>query len=287
MRRALLLAAVVFGGLAWWALAVAQDGSTADATEERAATVALEAPTHESRESLEPVAPAVIELAPAPHCVVGDEPAPAAEPWRWPYTVLDTRFRLSADYHPDDLIELVDALAGLLEADATAAARPGQLVRRVMVDDLLALFATAEAAGQLLAVQSAFRSYAYQENTFDYWVDLEGYEAALRSSARAGHSEHQLGTTLDFRSRHGPAAWDVPDWADTSEGSFLAENAWLYGFVMSYPKGAEAESCYNYEPWHYRYLGRELAAQVHASGLTPRLLLWRLNQELDEPTPPT
>lgn len=297
-RRALLLATVVLGGLVWWALAGNQDDAMA---KERTATVVVAAPVDAPSvntigkntasggmaEPTEPEAKPLRELSPAPRCVVADEPAPAAEPRLWPYTVLDTRFRLPADYHPDDLVDLVDALAGVLGSDGPAAATPGQLVRSVMVDDLRALFAAAEAAGQLLAVQSAFRSYAYQESTFAYWVELEGYEAALLSSARAGHSEHQLGTTLDFRSRHGPAAWDVPDWAETSEGAFLAANAWRYGFVMSYPKGADAESCYGYEPWHYRYLGRDLAAQVQASGLTPRILLWRLAQELDEPSQPS
>lgn len=219
---------------------------------------------------------------PAPRCEVGDDPAPAAELNLWPYTVLDTRFRLPPDYHPDDLVEIGELLADVVVGDVSAAVQPGLKVRAVMSDDLKALFAAAESAGQLLSVQSAFRSFSYQESTFAYWVDLNGYQAALATSARAGHSEHQLGTTIDFRSRHGPAAWDVADWAETSEGAYLAENAWRYGFVMSYPKGAEAESCYSYEPWHYRYLGRDLARQVHSSGLTPRTFLWRLAQEFDE-----
>ncbi len=283
MKRALLVATVVLGALGWWALAVAQDDPTLRSSEEQTAAVANEANSEEAEEPLEPLAPPLPEVSPAPSCALADEPALAAELWHWAYTVLDTRFRLPADYHPDDLVELVDVLAEVLDGEVAAAATPGQLVRSVMVDDLRALFAAAEAAGQLLAVQSAFRSYTYQESTFAYWVELDGYEAALLSSARAGHSEHQLGTTLDFRSRHGPAAWDVPDWAETSEGAFMVANAWRYGFVMSYPQGAEEESCYNYEPWHYRYLGRDLAAQVQASGLTPRILLWRLAQELDEP----
>lgn len=297
MRRPLLLATVVLGGLVWLALALAQGDPTRAGTEERATSKVSEARSDKtvsqntvsqnttSQNPTQPSEPAILDLPvplPAPRCVVGDEPAPSADLRLWPYTVLDTRFRLAADYHPDDLVEIVDVLTGVLGVDVTAAATPGQLVREVIVDDLRALFVAAEAAGQLIAVQSAFRSYTYQETTFAYWVDLDGYETALRSSARAGHSEHQLGTTVDFRSRHGPAAWDVPDWAETSEGAFLAANAWRYGFVMSYPKGAETESCYSYEPWHYRYLGRDLAAQVHASGLTPRILLWRLSQELDE-----
>ena len=56
----------------------------------------------------------------------------------------------------------------------------------------------------------------------------------------------------------------------------MAANAWRYGFVMSYPRGSYAQTCYDYEPWHYRYVGRELAAQIRASGVTPRQVLWTL-----------
>ena len=76
--------------------------------------------------------------------------------------------------------------------------------------------------------------------------------------------------------RRAAAAWDLDDWAATPEGAWLAENAWRFGFVMSYPRGKEAVTCYLYEPWHYRYLGRELAARVRASGLAPREYLWVL-----------
>jgi D-alanyl-D-alanine carboxypeptidase len=136
--------------------------------------------------------------------------------------------------------------------------------------------ADARAAGARLGVVSGYRSHAQQAATFQYWVDVAGYEAALRSSARAGHSEHQLGTTLDFTTDGGPAPWEYADWATTREGAWMAANAWRYGFVMSYPRGSFAETCYDYEPWHYRYVGRELAARINASGLVPRLVLWSL-----------
>ena len=94
-------------------------------------------------------------------------------------------------------------------------------------------------------------------------------------SARPGHSEHQLGTALDFRSADDPTPpWQLDDFADTAAGGWLHDHAWEYGFVLSYPKGASAETCYAYEPWHYRYVGRDIAAAIHASGQTPRRYLW-------------
>ena len=113
----------------------------------------------------------------------------------------------------------------------------------------------ARAAGARLAVQSAYRSYYNQRSTFAYWSRVSGYSAALRSSARAGHSEHQLGTTIDFRSYGGSAPWYYADWGNSKAGHWLKLNAWKYGFVMSYPKGKSSVTCYAYEPWHYRYVG--------------------------------
>lgn len=207
-----------------------------------------------------------------PSCEVGDEPTARAELGDWPYTVLDTRFMLPAAYAPTDLVDLGAALSGISRYAAPA----GMLFREVGVADLQALVQDAQAAGIALEVISAYRSFDYQQRTFDGWVAEDGYEQALRSSARAGHSEHQLGTALDLRTRGGPPAWDLADWATTPEGAWTAANAWRYGFVMSYPSGKESITCYMYEPWHYRYLGRELAAEVHASGLTTREYLWNL-----------
>ncbi len=199
-------------------------------------------------------------------CTYADDPAPLGTSDQWPYTILDTRFRLASDYAPDDLVELAAALADV----APGAAPGGMQLRAVVLPDLRALLSAAAAAGVELAIQSAYRSFAYQESTFAYWVKEDGYDQALRSSARAGHSEHQLGTAIDLRSLDGPEAWDLDDWATTPEGTWAAENAWRYGFVMSYPLGKEGITCYMYEPWHYRYVGREVAADVRASGLTLR-----------------
>jgi D-alanyl-D-alanine carboxypeptidase len=75
----------------------------------------------------------------------------------------------------------------------------------------------------------------------------------------------------------GPAPWDYADWGATAAGAWMRDNAWRYGFVMSYPAGRQAVTCYAYEPWHFRYIGRELAAKVHASGLTLREWIWRVH----------
>jgi D-alanyl-D-alanine carboxypeptidase len=106
---------------------------------------------------------------------------------------------------------------------------------------------------------------------------VSGYAAALKASARPGHSEHQRGTTIDFKSYGGSAPWNYTNWATTRAGAWMSANAWKYGWVMSYPKATSpSQNCYQYEPWHFRYLGRVEAKAIHDAAISPRFYLWRL-----------
>lgn len=202
-------------------------------------------------------------LPPLPTCDYLDLPTARPAYADWATTVLDTVFMLPNGYAPPDLV------------DTSQAGLNGSFyIRSIAVSDLKAMVAAAAAAGAQLAVQSAYRSYKGQVLTFNGWVRSVGYSEALNTSARPGHSEHQLGTAIDFRSVGGGSPWNYPDWAKTTEGAWLAANAWTFGWVMSYPSGASAVSCYRYEPWHYRYVGRKIAAAVHAAGGTLRAWLW-------------
>jgi LAS superfamily LD-carboxypeptidase LdcB len=181
----------------------------------------------------------------------------------WRVTLVDPILRVPSTYSPPDLVPTSQAgLAGI------------GLVRKVAIADLKAMAAAARNAGSPIAVESAYRSYAQQQVTFKYWVDTLGYTQALKVSARPGHSEHQLGLAIDFKSEPGGAPWNGGDWAKTPAGAWMLANAWKYGWVLSYPKGAITTVCYDYEPWHYRYVGRDLAADIHASKLTIREYLW-------------
>jgi zinc D-Ala-D-Ala carboxypeptidase len=219
------------------------------------------------------LAATVVSASALPPCRLADTLTAHRSYADWQRTLLDTTYRLNAGYYPADLRSTVNA--GL---------NSGHRVRAFVIADLRAMARAARAAGARLAVESAFRSYSTQKSTFAYWSRVSGYSAALRTSARAGHSEHQLGTTVDFRSYGGSAPWYYSDWGNTRAGAWLKRNAWRYGFVMSYPKGKASVTCYSYEPWHYRYLGRAEAARVRSSGLTLRQYLWR-QQTTPQPTP--
>ena len=221
------------------------------------------------------IAATVVSASTLPTCRLADTLTKQRSYADWNRTVLDTTYRLTTGYHPGDL-----------RSTANAGLNGGHTVRAFVIADLRAMVRAARAAGARLAVQSAFRSYSTQKSTFAYWSRVSGYSAALKSSARAGHSEHQLGTTVDFRSYGGSAPWYYSDWGTTKAGAWLKKNAWKYGFIMSYPKGKASVTCYAYEPWHYRYVGRSEAAKVRSSGLTLRQYLWRQADRARRRRPP-
>lgn len=188
-------------------------------------------------------------------CTIGDRSAPNATLDDWDRTLLDTEYALARDYAPTDLVAV----------DETAVGGDGS-VRALVVLELDALGYAARKDGVTLTVESAYRSYDAQRRTFDSLADAYGREFAIESAARPGHSEHQLGTTLDF---DGDDAW-------------LIENAWRFGFVLSYPADrSPGRTCYKPESWHYRYFGRDRAEAIHASGLSPREWLWQHGDEGD------
>jgi len=184
----------------------------------------------------------------------------------WQKTLVDTIYMVGRDYVPPNLRPVSDA--GLTGTGS---------VRNLVIDDLRAMATAAAAAGAPLAVQSAYRSYDQQASVFNGWVRSDGLQAALLASARPGHSEHQLGVTLDLRSLGGPAPWLVGDWATTAAGAWMQAHGWEYGFVMSYPRAfSPQDTCYQYEPWHYRYVGRAEAELVTSQGISLRDYLWSL-----------
>jgi D-alanyl-D-alanine carboxypeptidase len=126
-----------------------------------------------------------------------------------------------------------------------------------------AMFAAYQAAtGAGLVVVSPYRSYATQVATYNGWVSRLGQAQADRQSARPGFSEHQTGLAIDIDTAISEAFGATP------AGMWLAANSWQYGFIVRYPQGQEAVTGYEYEPWHFRYLGVPLATEMHNTGAT-------------------
>ncbi len=167
---------------------------------------------------------------------------------------LDKNHRLGADCEPPDLVAV----------PASASQGGQQLMRAAAKDAFLELVAGAAKDGFKLYASSSYRSYSLQVDTFRSNVASGGLAYAERTSARAGHSEHQLGTTTDVASDS--ASFEA--FNGTPEATWLAQNSWKYGFIVSYQPGTEPITGYAREDWHIRYLGKDVAKSVHDSGLT-------------------
>ena len=129
------------------------------------------------------------------------------------------------------------------------------------------MFAAAAKEGIFLRLSSGFRYYGSQSAIYAREVKTYGQVQADRQSARPGHSEHQTGLAADLAPSDGRC--EIADcFADTDEAKWLAKNAHKYGFILRYPKDKENSTGYRYEPWHFRFVGKELAAQINQSGQT-------------------
>lgn len=119
--------------------------------------------------------------------------------------------------------------------------------------------AAAKIDGLNIYISSGFRSYSYQKTLYNNYVNRDGVVAADTYSARAGHSEHQSGLAFDVNTIN-------DSFANTEEGKWLNDNCYKYGFILRYPNGKSDETGYQYEPWHFRYVGVELAEKLYNNG---------------------
>lgn len=113
--------------------------------------------------------------------------------------------------------------------------------------------------GYNLKISSGYRSYSVQVDLYDNYVNRDGKIAADTYSARAGNSEHQSGLCFDLNGTNS-------NFLETETGKWVNENAYKYGFILRYPKGKESYTGYNYEAWHFRYVGVSLATKLYNNG---------------------
>ncbi|MDR2537823.1 MAG: M15 family metallopeptidase [Treponema sp.] len=167
------------------------------------------------------------------------------DPYLW--FLVDKRHALPAGYEPDDLVELVEGVYHLGNTHIS--------LRRVAAESLAAMARAAQKDGIRLTVSSAYRSEAYQAEVYARNVRETGKEIADRESAQPGHSQHQLGTVVDFGS--------ISDaFAATDAGRWVLANAGDFGWSLSFPNGLENLTGYRWESWHYRYVGHALVAFI-------------------------
>ncbi len=144
---------------------------------------------------------------------------------------------------------------------------PEMCLRTVAVPDLSFMIKAAKVDGLTLKVVSGFRSMARQTQILNQVKKIKG-DKAYESVAIPGHSEHQLGLAVDISGASLKYSLPTKTFELSPEGKWLEANSYKYGFIESYPKGKESITGYIYEPWHYRYVGIEMAQKIRDSGLT-------------------
>ncbi|NCN04394.1 MAG: M15 family metallopeptidase [Spirochaetales bacterium] len=188
------------------------------------------------------------------------------------FLLADKEHLLPEGYVPSDLVRLEDYQAPDLQSPGLVLNRQGLELRQIILPDLLAMAEAAQGEGIVLDLSSAYRSYEYQRGLFQTWVESLGLEEAQRVSARAGTSQHQLGTTIDFGSI-------TLEFATHPAGRWLAARAWDFGFSLSYPEGQESLTGYAFEPWHFRWIGKEstkIEQELFEGSQFRFLLFWNL-----------
>lgn len=143
----------------------------------------------------------------------------------------------------------------------------GVQVHPEAADDLEELLTQARADGVRIGMRTAYRDYDQQAEIYNQYIREHGRTATDRFSARPGHTEHQTGLAVDFSSPTQPSCDLQQCFDETIEGQWLAENAWEFGFIHRYTGEAEHITGFQNEGWHYRYVGRDLAAHMHENGI--------------------
>ena len=126
------------------------------------------------------------------------------------------------------------------------------------------MFNEAKKENLTLIIYSSFRNYEDQEKIYNYYKDTKGEEDADKIAAKPGHSEHQTGLSVDIQT-YGSSQKTFEEF---DEFKWLQENAYKYGFILRYPKDKEYITGYEYESWHYRYVGKEVAKYIHENDIT-------------------
>ncbi len=166
--------------------------------------------------------------------------------------IVNKYYALPDGYVPDNLVSVPEEYGN-----------PGMKLTEECFEAYKQMYNAALNDGMDLYINSSYRSYNTQVNTYNNFLTKDSQEVVDTYSARPSHSEHQTGLAIDILS----PGYDFGTIYYADEVDWLAENAWKYGFILRYPDGKMDITGYKFEPWHYRYVG-DLAEDIYNSGLT-------------------
>lgn len=163
--------------------------------------------------------------------------------------MVNKTYGLPSDYLPVDTVEDSKGKTNTCN----------KCINKLAYSSFATMKADAAALGLNIYIASGYRPYVSQENIYNRYVKRDGKKAADTYSARPGYSEHQTSYTFDLNSIN-------DSFAKTNEGKWVNENAYLYGFIIRFPKGKDTYTGYKYESWHLRYVGYDLARKLYNNG---------------------
>ncbi len=187
--------------------------------------------------------------------VIGSQFCPKGDGNTFPDELLvhvNKTIALPNGYTPEDLVDISKEVKSVNR----------MCLKKEALESLKAMFAGAVEDNITLAVTSAFRSSSLQSQLYKALFALKGEKAKDRIAA-SGHSEHQLGTTVDLSGASIDYISASDKFTGTAEELWLQANAYKYGFIQSYPKDKTTVTGYDHESWHYRFLGTEIAKEIH------------------------
>jgi len=167
--------------------------------------------------------------------------------------IVNKYYQLDSSYVPDNLVNV-----------SLSYAYSGVKISEHVYSAFKELAKAAKKEGHTIVISSGYRSYETQESIYNKRKDKKGKEYADAYVAHPGHSEHQTGLAIDIADFKNSSV----DFSETASYQWMLDNAYKYGFILRYPKDKENITGYNFESWHYRYVGYEIAKDIHELGIT-------------------
>lgn len=163
-------------------------------------------------------------------------------------------YKLDKDYVPKNLEKIdYEFSSGL---DIMADSEAIKYFKKMSVD--------AKVLNLTIKTMSAYRTYEYQKNLYEKYLNEDEVSVVDTYSARAGHSEHQTGLAFDIYN----VKKSYNEFGSTDEYIWIKDNAYRYGFILRYQKNKEYITGYKFEPWHIRYVGLDVAKEIYENDLT-------------------
>lgn len=170
------------------------------------------------------------------------------------YTLVNKYYYLPYDYIPNEL-----------ETVSYEYSINNTKLNKTSLENFINMFNAAKENGLTIKITTAYRDYNFQSILYNNYVNSDGQDKADTYSARPGHSEHQFGYSIDLTNGENAK---FSEFESTKEYEWLKDNAYKYGFILRYPKDKEYITGYQFEPWHYRYVGTEISNYIQENNIT-------------------